>query len=400
MTEPEGGTVVPTLEAYAVARGLHHRASSFALPKATQLLRHGFMREVPSLVRGDLPGGLKDAWLAQVAYVYEGVNDLKRRHFTLVLIQAPESIGFAVRLLCHDRGLTDLDMTNPDSDREIIELDDRAVKLESEDFLRRYALFADNDQDELAVWRLFAPSLIDWLTLDAPRGFSFELQDGALCCFVPGKMSAEGDLDQLCEAAARVLKEVARIGAGSGSRTPTEEGSRRSRIEQELAEHPFDSPPKSVKAAAKKFRRGLLIGDEAWKLGAEAYFREQSRAAGLEWIDVSAFRASHMETFLPGVIAHVARGPVGGSGAEAFLVLTNSEDFEGMGWSVLVADIRSPTDLLGIRDAPRGVSAERGLVKASTDGRAVILTTLDGGAVDRNADELAAFPATCGSLLA
>ena len=81
-------------------------------------------------------------------------------------------------------------------------------------------------------------------------------------------------------------------------------------------------------------------------------------------------------------------------------MLTNSEDFDGMGWSVLVADIRSPADLLGIRDAPRGVSAERGLVKASTDGRAVILTTLDGGAVDRNAEELAAFLETCGSLLA
>lgn len=400
MTEPDGGTTIPTLEAYAAAQGLRHSASSFALPKATQLLRHGFMREVPSMVRGDLPGGLKDAWLAQVAYVYEGLNDLMRRHFTLVLIEAPESIGFAVRLLCHDRGLTELDMSNPDSDREIIELDDRAVKLESEDFLRRYALFADNDQDELAVWRLFAPSLIDWLTLDAPRGFSFELQDGALCCFVPGTLSAEGELNELCEASARVLKEVGRIGAGSGSRSPTEEGSRRNRIEQELASNPFDSPPKDVRAAARRFRQGLLIGDEGWKLGAEAFFRVHARVAGLNPIDVSAFRASHMETFLPGVLAHVAKGAVGASGAEAFLVLTNSEDFEGMGWSVLVADIRSPSDLLGIRNAPRGVSAERGLVKASTDGRAVILTTVDGGAVDRNADELTAFLATGASLLA
>jgi len=112
--------VAPTLASYAAERGLHFRETSFALPQATQLLRHGFMREVSGLVRGNLPGGLEDAWLSHVAYVYEGSNDLKRSHFTLVLIQAPESIGFAVRVLCHDRDLSKLDMTNPDSDREVI----------------------------------------------------------------------------------------------------------------------------------------------------------------------------------------------------------------------------------------------------------------------------------------
>jgi hypothetical protein len=390
----------PNLAGYAAARGLSHRVSSLGLPKATQLLRHGFMNEVPSLVRGDLPGGLTDAWLAQVDYVYAGRNDLKRRYFTIVLIQAPESIGFAERVLCHDRALSELDMANPDAGREVVELDDRAVRLESEDFLRRYSLFTDNDQDELAVWRLFAPSLIDWLTVDAPTGFSFELQDGALCCFVPGTLAAEEELDELCEASARVFREVARVGGASGSRSPAEEGSRRSRIEQELAEHPFDSPPKSVKAAAKKFGRGPFIGDEAWKLGAESFFREHSRAAGLEWIETSAFRASHMETFLPGVLGHAAKGRLNDAGAESFLVLTDSEDFDGMGWSVLIADIRSPADLLGIRDAPRGISAERGEVKASTDGRAVILTTLDGGSQGRTAKELQAFLAECRSLLA
>lgn len=69
----------------------------------------------------------------------------------------------------------------------MIKLDDRPVRLESEAFLRRFALSTDHDQDQdqLAVWQLFDPSLIEWLTEQAPPRFSFELQDGALSCFVP-----------------------------------------------------------------------------------------------------------------------------------------------------------------------------------------------------------------------
>ena len=54
-TEPNPTT--PTLAAYAAGHGLLHRAASFGLPKATQLMRHGFMQEVPSLATGELPRG-------------------------------------------------------------------------------------------------------------------------------------------------------------------------------------------------------------------------------------------------------------------------------------------------------------------------------------------------------
>jgi len=54
-TEPDAAT--PTLAAYAARHGLMHRAASFGLPKATQLMRHGFMQEVPSLASGELPQG-------------------------------------------------------------------------------------------------------------------------------------------------------------------------------------------------------------------------------------------------------------------------------------------------------------------------------------------------------
>lgn len=388
----------PTLEAYATERGLYFRAGSFVLPQATQLLRHGFMREVPSLVRGDLPGGLKDAYLAQVDYVYTGANDLKRSYFTLVLIQAPESLGFAVRVLCHDRDLSKLDMTNPDSDQEIIEADDRSVRLESEDFLGRYALFTDTDQDQLSVWRLFAPTLIDWLTAEAPKDFSFELQDGALCCFVPGTLSEAAAIDELCNASAMVLGEVTRMGAGSGAGpTAAVAGSRRSKVDQELAEHPFDRPPDTVKSAAKAFRHGPFIGEGAWKLGAEAFFREQAGAAGFDRIEPSEFRASHMQTFLPGEIAHVAKRRCSEGEPQTYLVLTNQADYDDMGWSNLVADGRPPS--LGRGEIPVGVSSERGQVKLDLDGRSLIFSCLDGGAQGRSGKELEAFLQTCGSVL-
>ena len=270
----------PTMADYAAAHGLRHRLDSLALPKATQLMRHGFLQEVRSLANGTLPGGLANSWLAQVDYVYEGRNDLERSYFTLVLTEAEESNRFAVRVLCHDRGLSKRDRENPDSDRELVKLDDHAVRLESDRFLERYEVSTDHDQDQLAVWRLFSPSLIDWLTTEAPAGFSFELQDGALSCFVPGMTADTEALDALCAAAARIFARVVQIdGPDDASRAPRD-GTREDLVDRELAAHPFAAPPESTKAAAKAFRRGLRLGDQAWALGSEAFFREHAAAVG------------------------------------------------------------------------------------------------------------------------
>jgi len=378
-----------TLAAWAAERGLLYRETSFALPQVTQLLRHGFMREVTGLARGDLPGGLAEGWLAHVAYVYEGTNDLKRSPFTLVLVQAPESLGFADRVLCHDRDLSKLDMSNPDSDREVIKAPDRSVRLESEAFLGRFALFVDSDQDENSVWRLFSPSLIDWLTRESPTDFSFELQNGALTGFVPGSLTDPDRLDELCRATARVMKEVTRIGEGTAGDGPLDPGSRRGRIESRLAETRFDAPPDSVKQAAKAFRKGLVIGDEGWKLGAEAFFREQSGAAGFDRIEPSAFQSSHIQTFLPGKLAQAAAGRPGTAFENSFLVFTDDAEFDSMGWTVLVADGMPAFGAVG--GMPTGVSSERGQIKVNTDGRSLIFTVLDGGPRDRDSKELNSF---------
>jgi hypothetical protein len=394
-------STTPTLADYAAAHGLRHRTASLALPKATQLMRHGFLQEVPSLASGELPGGLRNSWLAQVDYAYEGRSEIERSYFTLVLTEAEKSAEFAVRVLCHDRGLSERDRANPDSDREVVKLEDRAVRLESNRFLERYVVATDHDQDQLSVWQLFDPSLIEWLTVEAPTGFSFELQDGALSCFVPGFTAEQAELDVLCAATARIFARVAKIdGRGGAARTPAA-GTREDLIERELAEHPFETPPKSTKAAAKAFRRGLALGDRAWALGSEAFFREHAAAVGFRRISTAAFRAGHLDTFLPGVLAHVAQGQLGGEEIEAFLAFTEDDSYDDMGWSVLVVELRSAVEGLAlVQSVPQGDRSERGAIRAGTDGRSLILSALDGGARDRSATEFDAFFAAGSKLVA
>jgi hypothetical protein len=386
----------PKLAAYAAERGLSYEPSSMALPRATQLLRHGFMQEIRNLLRGNLPGGLADAWLAHVDYAYAGRTDIDRRFFTLVLVQAPQSVAFAVRVLCHDHDLTELDVSNPDADRQVVELDDKAVRLESEGFLARYALSTDADQDQLRVWQIFDPSLIEWLTSEAPEDFSFELQDGALCCFVPGVVADADALDALCAAAARVFAHVVEIDSGGAVRTEQVEDGRAKTVERELAEHRFDSPPETVKAAAKAFGHGPLIGDRAWKLGAEAFFREQARAHGMERIEVAAFRAANIEVFLPGVVTDAAAGPVAGH-AGGYLALTTDKDYDDLGWMAAVIDLSASG--LSLTAVPSPAQAEAAGLKLTTDGRSLIVWQQDEGARKRTAKALAGFLAAVDSLL-
>jgi hypothetical protein len=363
-------------------------------------MRHGFLQEVRSLASGNLPG-LEGSWLAQVDYAYEGRSDIERSYFTLVLTEAAKSNEFAVRVLCHDRQLSKRDRANPDSDREVVELDDQVVNLESEAFLERYAISTDHDQEQLSVWQLFDPSLIQWLTAEAPDGFSFELQDGALCCFIPEITADEARLDALCAGAARVFARVVSIDGHGGIAGTPQEGSREELVEQELAEHPFETPPKSTKAAAKEFRSGLTLGDRAWALGAEAFFRAHATAVGFQRIPPSSFRASHIDTFFPGELVHVAQGKLPGREDEAYLLFSNDDSYEDMGWSVLVVDLDSAMQGLALaQSTPRGDASKRGSMQVGTDGRSLILSALDGGARDRSAAEFDAFFAAGSRLVA
>ena len=96
----------------------------------------------------------------------------------------------------------------------------------------------------------------------------------------------------------------------------------------------------------------------------------------------------------------MAAGRLSADDPEAFLVLTDSEDFDDMGWSNLVVDIDSPLRGLALaQQTPRGDSAERGSIIVGTDGRSLIISALDGGPRERTGPELEAFLAAARGLV-
>jgi hypothetical protein len=342
---------------WAGARGLN-AFEDWGLPEATQLLRgKGFVQTVPNAANGELPSGLGPGWIAHATYSVVAGAGIEERVFTVVLLHVPRSIGFAARVLCHDRGLTELDMSNPDADTEVVELDDRLVELESEGFLARYRLATDHDQDQLRVWQLFSPAMIDWLTAEAPAGFSFELQEGALCCFVPRVIGDGPGLDRLCDAAGRVRARVVELAQGAPSTAPARR-TRREMIDAELAARPFAKPPRSVFAAARRFGWWGLVTGHSWRLGLEAFFRAYAATIGFERIEEGAFRASHFGTPVPGEITQVASGRLAGIDHDAYLLFTQLEEIKSGGFSVIVCDREPDSNTFAFATLPPEQKAE------------------------------------------
>jgi hypothetical protein len=376
---------------------------NWSLPEATQLLHHGFMREVPSVAIGDLPGGLSQSWLAHAGFAFMTRSDIERHWFTVATVSVAASAGAAVRVLCHDRDLPEFDRSNPDAERQTVELEDRPMTVESEAFLQRYVVTVDHDQDQVRAWQLFDPALIDWLTNEAPAEFSFELQDGALCCFVPGMATEAGALDAICLATARIRDRAAELGGEPGAAARwigRDEPTRAEIVERELAEHPFDQPPKSVKAAARKFG-GLLIDDEAWELGAEAFFRAHAGALGLERIEPGGFRAAHMTATVPGQVTQAAHGPIPGAGVDGYLLFTTDTDpaWQNVGWLVLVTELEPMDNGFAFSVLPAFTAAEKEHDLTTSADAQHLLMWQPGSPHDRSAKQLHDFLDLAGPLL-
>jgi hypothetical protein len=363
---------------------------NWSMPEPTQLLQHGFTEEVPNLGMGNLPGGIEDGWLAHFDYKTIG-SDIHDHLFTVVLARAPESIEFAKRVLCHDRDLSDIDRSNPESGLELLKLDDRKFKLESDAFLKRYSVWADHDQDELAAWQLFDPALIAWLTDDAPTDFSFELQNGALACFVPGAIAEADALDALCLAAARVLGRVKEISDGSSAAPATEEAGREQLVDKQLAGHRFEHPPESVFAAALHFGRVPLISRSSWQLGAEAFFRSHVAAVGLLRIEPDSFLAEHIDTVIPGAVTQVARGRLPGTKLDGYLLWTTDLDDRDVTWNVVLAPIAPEDNGYAFVDLPEADQADKDGYELNSDGGSISIFKPSGFPRRRNAKDLQGF---------
>ena len=386
--------MAPQWQAYAQQRGLAYYPN-WSIPEVTQLLHHTDFGDEPNVIIGDLPGGLAGSWLAH--FRLEGAAIGGGRTYTVVVVAAQASVEYAVRVTCHDRDLPDRDASNPDAELQSIEMDDQAVTVESDAFLKRYAVSTDHDQDPLRAWQLFDPALIHWLTEEAPEDFSFELQNGAVCGFVPGALADADALDALCEATAVVHTRVVEIGEVSGEpAAATAAGTREDVVERALAKHPFAKPPGSARAAALHF--GLpLFSRSSRHLGAEAFFRGHAAALGLELMEPDEFMATHIEIAVPGSITHVARGRLPQTALDGYLALTS--DTDAGGWSVVIADISQDDNGFAFAVMGGREKWEKQGLDVSSNGATITVWKPDGSPFSQTARKLERFLADACPLL-
>lgn len=330
----EAAAAAADMRAFAASKRWTYEDFVFA-PEATQVLRRRWLPMGWNVVTWDDGHG-------RTLRLMHLPSEEGERHWVTVLVRpAAASAGFAARIVCHDREVTEDLASDADADLQTVELADVGVELESEAFDRRYRLLADADQDPVALRQLLSPDLIDHLARLPLDGFSFELQDGALSGFLPGIRTGSAELDALIAATERVHARAEEIGRGSPQRRTAPVG-RESRIEDALARHPFTRPPASVREAAKAFRRWPLpffIDDAAWGLGAEAFFRSYVASIGMELSSPAAVKSTHYEAGVIGDPVHVAHGPLPGATREGWLLLCAGEDPALAGWIEMIVDV-------------------------------------------------------------
>jgi hypothetical protein len=83
----------------------------------------------------------------------------------------------------------------------------KKVELESTAFHERYELWADQDQDDIVLRQLFAPTLVVWLA-EHPLGPGFELRAGELVVFIPDHCGEAGKLEFLLMAANEISRRI------------------------------------------------------------------------------------------------------------------------------------------------------------------------------------------------
>jgi hypothetical protein len=83
----------------------------------------------------------------------------------------------------------------------------KKVELESTAFCERYELNADQDQDDIVLRQLFAPTFVVWLT-EHPLKPGFELRAGQLVVFIPDRCGEAGKLQFLLMAADEISKRI------------------------------------------------------------------------------------------------------------------------------------------------------------------------------------------------
>lgn len=195
---------------YARSVGLSY-SSPASLPTLTPLLGAGDRRRLDHWMHGRLPGDLAGGVGHLVWERVERDSDgdefvRERNRFTVCVVDVQASMGlFRGVYLRPRRGIF---AAHSDWLRRAR---GRTAEVESAQFTERFELRLADDQDEVVLRRLLAPTLVSWLA-NHPLTPGFELKAGALCVFVPHPVEDAGNLTYLIDAtrhlATRVLAEV------------------------------------------------------------------------------------------------------------------------------------------------------------------------------------------------
>lgn len=194
--------------AYANARGLEWSDDRGMLPPATSLLRKGDGRYTELTLTGVLPSG-PNGVLAHYTYWdestdSEGNTQKSYYHFTVAFCELPQLAPFLSQLAVQRRsGFRFLDSTEDKFRKR------HRVEIESEAFDKRYEAFIGPNDDMNRARQVFEPTFIVWMAENAPKDFWFELEDGALCLAVKGKLESADKLDAMCAGAGKVAKRLA-----------------------------------------------------------------------------------------------------------------------------------------------------------------------------------------------
>jgi hypothetical protein len=199
--------------AYASARGFTQIGRIELLP-LTPLLGAGDRRHCDHYMEGALPGsaarGLRCGLGHYTFYVPRddhGSGAGRESHdFTISVVDLEPGISlFPAIFLARRRGLFGF----LDGEQWLSHANRHHVELESLELCERYELWVDEDQDELLLRELFAPSFVVWLAAH-PLAPCFEYRAGTLVVYLERKLTDEGHLDWLLEATAEVAGRFAR----------------------------------------------------------------------------------------------------------------------------------------------------------------------------------------------
>jgi hypothetical protein len=189
---------------FAEAHRLMH-ASKYGLPALTPLLGGGDRRHCEHWMQGD---GRALGWFTFEVKQENGdkPDTWESNDFTVATVDLGElgMARFQGIYLRRCRGI--FDRLDTDSnwlrDHRL-----KKIELESTAFCETYELTADEDQDEIVLRQLFAPSFVVWLA-DHPLQPGFELRAGTLVVFIPGHCGEAGKLEFLLMATAEISKRV------------------------------------------------------------------------------------------------------------------------------------------------------------------------------------------------